>query len=188
MMDDVWMVEIETSRLLLRPWRAADVAPMARINADPEVMRWIGDGRVLDEAATRARLEAAEHGWAEHGFGLFAAELRATGELIGFAGLAVPHFLPEVLPAVEAGWRLGRAAWGRGLATEAATAVLSFGFEDRGLARIISIVQRGNSASERVVAKLGMTPEREVAGPSAGRPLRVYELTADRFRAGVPYE
>lgn len=177
------MTEIETSRLLLRPWRPDDVAPMARINADPEVMRWIGDGRTVDEDATRAGVERMAEGWAAEGFGLFAAELRATGELVGFAGLAVPRFLPEVLPAVEAGWRFARHVWGRGLATEAATAVVRFGFEDRGLERIVSIVQTGNAASERIVAKLGMTVARVTTDPASGRPLRVHHLTADRFRA-----
>ena len=72
-------------------------------------------------------------GGTQHGFGMFALELRATGELIGFTGLAVPQFLPEVMPAVEIGWRLGRAFWRRGLTTEAAAAALRFGLIDRDL-------------------------------------------------------
>jgi RimJ/RimL family protein N-acetyltransferase len=106
---------------------------MSAINADPQVMRWIGDGSIRDERQTKAGIGACEREWDRHGFGLFALELRATGELIGFTGLAVPEFLPEVMPAVEIGWRLGRPFWGQGLATEAARAALRFGLIDRGL-------------------------------------------------------
>lgn len=174
---------IETPRLRLRRWREEDIAPLTRINADPEVMRWIGDGRVRDERQTRAGVAATEDMWEAKGFGLFAVELRATGELIGFTGLSVPDFLPEVLPAVEVGWRLGRPYWGRGFATEAAVAAVRFGFEDRRLERIISIAQVGNDASERVMAKLGMCLKGETVDPGCGRRVRIHELTRDRFRA-----
>ncbi|MFJ9608727.1 GNAT family N-acetyltransferase [Kitasatospora sp. NPDC101176] len=175
------MVTIETPRLLLRRWHELDVAPMAAVNGDPEVMRWIGDGAVRSEDLTRRNISAFEHEWEAEGFGLFAVELRATGELAGFTGFAVPRFLPEVLPAVEIGWRLGRAFWGRGLATEAATAALRFGFAERGLDRVVSIAQIGNTASERVMAKLGLHPERETVTPGTGRAVRVHELTRDEY-------
>ncbi len=99
-------------------------------------------------------------------------ELRATGELIGFTGLAVPEFLPEVMPAVEIGWRLGRPSWGQGLATEAAREALRFGLIDRGLERIISIAQVGNDASERIIGKLGMRLEQETVDPTCDRLVR----------------
>ncbi|MDA1358827.1 GNAT family N-acetyltransferase [Glycomyces luteolus] len=177
------MVVLETPRLILRRWREADVAPMAAINADPEVMRWIRDGGVRDEQQTRDGIRAWESEWESHGFGLFAAELRSTGELAGFTGLAVPYFLPEVLPAVEVGWRLGRSHWGQGLATEAAEAAVRFAFEERGLERIVSIAQVGNDASERIMAKLGMHLFRETVSPTAARPVRVFELSSDRYVA-----
>lgn len=121
------MIMLETPRLLLRRWREEDVAPLAAVNADPEVMRWIGDGSVRDEQQTRSGIEAMEHEWEAQGFGLFAVEIRSTRELAGFTGLSIPDFLPEVLPAVEVGWRLGRAHWGQGLATEAAAAAVRSG-------------------------------------------------------------
>lgn len=173
------MTTLLTPRLLLRRWREADIAPMTTINSDPEVMRWIGDGSVRDqEEQTRSSLALWEHGWETEGFGLFAVEVRATGELAGFTGLSVPHYLPEVLPAVEIGWRLGRPFWGRGLATEAARAALDFGLGERGLERIVSIVQVGNDASERVMNKLGMRVERGTVDPACGRPVRVHAVTA----------
>jgi RimJ/RimL family protein N-acetyltransferase len=176
------VISIGTARLLLRRWREDDVAPMSAINADPEVMRWIGDGSVSDEQQTKARIEAWERQWERHGFGLFALQLRATGELIGFTGLAVPEFLPEVMPAVEIGWRLGRTSWGQGLATEAARAALRFGLIDRGLEQIISIAQVGNDASERIMNKLGMRLERETVHPTCDRPVRVHAITKAQYQ------
>ncbi|WP_089156167.1 GNAT family N-acetyltransferase [Micromonospora sp. NBS 11-29] len=172
---------LRTARTELRPWRTADVPEMAAINADPEVMRWIGDGSVLDHQRTADRVAAYRRHWAEHGFGLYALTLRPTGEFAGFVGLAVPDFLPEILPSVEIGWRLARRHWGRGLATEAARAVRDHAFGPLGLDRLVSVHQIGNVASERVMRKLGMTPERDTVDPANGRPLRVHEL---RRRAG----
>ncbi len=173
------MTTLETPRLVLRRWRAEDHEPMTAINSDPEVMRWIGDGSVHDAERTAALIERVERGWEEAGFGLFAVQVRETGELAGFTGLAVPHFLPEILPAVEIGWRLGRPFWGRGIATEAARAALRFGLRDRGLDRVVSVHQIGNTASERVMVKLGMRRERDTVHPELGVPLRVYEVTRD---------
>lgn len=174
------MVTLETPRLILRRWREEDVAPMAAINADPEVMRWIRDGSVRDEQQTRDGIQAWENEWEARGFGLFAVEIRTTGELAGFTGLSVPAFLPEILPAVEVGWRLGRSHWGQGLATEAAAAAVRFGFEERGLERIVSVAQVGNDASERIMSKLGMQLVRETVNPTGGRRVRVFELSSDQ--------
>uniref|UniRef100_UPI003FA782C3 GNAT family N-acetyltransferase n=1 Tax=Streptomyces sp. B21-088 TaxID=3039411 RepID=UPI003FA782C3 len=175
------MVMLETPRLILRRWRADDVVPMAAVNVDPQVMRWIGDGSVRDEQQTRRGIEAMEREWDSQGFGLFAVEIRSTGELAGFTGLSVPDFMPELLPAVEIGWRLGRAHWGQGLATEAAAAAVRFGFEDCGVGRIVSIAQLGNGASERIMTKLGMHPVRETVDPSCDRRVRVFELSSEQY-------
>jgi RimJ/RimL family protein N-acetyltransferase len=180
------VISISTPRLVLRRWREDDVTPMSAINADPEVMRWIGDGSVRDEQQTRAGIVAWEREWDRRGFGLFALELRTDGELIGFAGLAVPEFLPEVMPAVEIGWRLGRRFWGRGLATEAARAALRFGLIERGLQRIVSIAQVGNDASERIMGKLGMRLDREMVDPTCDRPVRVHAITRAQYLAACP--
>jgi RimJ/RimL family protein N-acetyltransferase len=168
-------VELTTRRLVLRRWREGDVEPFAAINADPEVMRFIGTGATRTVEETRERMAAAERRWDEDGFGLFAVELRATGELIGFAGLMVPTFLPEILPAVELGWRLRRDLWGRGLATEAAREALRFAFDDVGLDRVVSCINIANTASIRVAEKLGMTLERTTIVPDLDVPCHVYE-------------
>ncbi len=184
--DDGPVTRLETERLVLRRWREADVAPLAAINADPEVVRWIGDGSVADEARTAAAVVDWERQWDERGFGLFAVELRDTGELAGFTGLAVPAFLPEIMPAVEIGWRLGRAHWGRGLATEAARAVLHHAFTVQGHDRIVSVHQVGNVASERIMQKLGMRLDRETVHASVGRAVKVYAITRDGYAGGQP--
>jgi RimJ/RimL family protein N-acetyltransferase len=168
-----------TQRTLLRRWQEDDLDAFAEVTSQPEVMRWIGDGNVLDREGTAARLDVFRRHWEEHGFGLFALVLRETGELAGFTGLAVPTFLPEVLPAVEIGWRLGRRHWGQGLATEAARAVVQHARDDLGLERLVSIHQVGNDASARVMIKLGMSLERETIEPSCGRPVRVYAMDLD---------
>jgi RimJ/RimL family protein N-acetyltransferase len=180
------VTRISTARLVLRRWRGDDVAPMSAINADPQVMRWIGDGSVRDEEQTRAAIQTWEGQWDRHGFGLFALELRETGELVGFTGLKAVDFLPEVMPAVEIGWRLGRPFWGRGLATEAARAALRLGLIDLRLERIISIAQVGNDASERIMGKLGMRLDRETVDPTYGRSIRVHVITEPQYLAAYP--
>lgn len=79
MIQNDWMVTLETPRLILRRWREEDVAPMAAVNADPEVMRWIRGGSVRDEQQTRDGVQAWESEWESQGFGLFAVEIRSTG-------------------------------------------------------------------------------------------------------------
>lgn len=178
------MTEIRTPRLLLRRWSEEDdLVPLAEIHADPEVMRWIGDGSVRDLEQTARSIERWEEEWDEEGFGLFAVELLASGELIGFVGLSVPEFLPEVLPAVEIGWRLGRPFWGQGYASEAAQAVLEFALTDRGLDRVVSIANPSNSASLNVMHKLGMSLERETRHPKYGTAVQVYAIDLSEYEA-----
>lgn len=178
------MTELTTDRLLLRQWRDDDLDALAAIDADPEVMRWIGDGSPRDRAQTAAALDRFRAAWEAQGFGLFAAE--EDGDLVGWVGLAVPAFLPEILPAVEIGWRLSRAAWGRGLATEGAEAVLAFAFEDVGLDRVVSVCHVENTASERVMTKLGMHLDRDTVVPSNGVPAHVYAIDRAGYQLRGP--
>ncbi|WP_333777051.1 GNAT family N-acetyltransferase [Streptomyces sp. IBSBF 3136] len=177
------MTEIRTPRLLLRTWHDDDLVPMADINADPRVMRFSDDGSVRDLELTAEDIERWEEEWDEEGFGLFAVELLASGELIGFVGLSVPEFLPEVMPAVALSWRIGSQFWGQGYASEAAHATLEFALQDRGLDRVISITRLGDNASENVLRKLGMAAERETTHPVHGHPLRVHAIDLTEFQA-----
>ena len=102
------------------------------------------------------------------------SERNSDGHLIGFTGLSVPNFLPEIMPAVEIGWRFARSSWGCGYATEAAQAALDFGLTHLRLPDIVSIYQIENEASRRIMEKLGMTFERETVDPVSGRIVGVY--------------
>ncbi len=170
-------VEIETERLLLRPWQKCDLEPYRQMCSDPCVMRWIGDGSTRTTDNCREVIQEFTEEWSANGFGPFALETRDDRHFIGFCGLMTPNFLPEILPAVEIGWRLARPMWGKGLATEAAKAALSFGFDHAGLDRIVSIHQIGNDASARVMTKIGMDFDHETVDPTCNRPLRIYAAT-----------
>ncbi|WP_406278665.1 GNAT family N-acetyltransferase [Embleya sp. NBC_00896] len=177
---------IETGRLLLRRWRDDDLDALAAMNADPEVMRYVGDGNPRTRAQSEAALAQYERDWDARGFGLFAVELRTpepgpVGALAGWAGLAVPEFLPEVMPTVEIGWRLARPCWGHGIATEAAHGVLRFAFEYARVPRLVGICHVDNTASARIMTKLGMTEERRTTVPGHGRPVLVTELARGRY-------
>jgi len=149
------MAELETDRLRLRPWREDDLDVYARICADPEVMRYI-TGVPLTHEQSGAQLARFERGWKKRGFGMWAAEEKANGVLIGRIGLLYHEDWPEGA-ATEVAWLLDRSYWGRGLATEGALASLRYGFEKLGLERIISITLPRNIASWRVMEKAGLT-------------------------------
>jgi RimJ/RimL family protein N-acetyltransferase len=148
----------ETERLLLRGWRDEDLEPFVALCADPRVMRWVGRGRPQDRAQAEASLQAIRDHWVLHGFGLWVAQERATGELAGFVGLAR---LNDRSGGVEIGWRLRRESWGRGLATEGALVARDHAFGELGLTRVVALVHPENAASIRVAEKLGMRFERE---------------------------
>ncbi|MCC3765943.1 GNAT family N-acetyltransferase [Glycomyces sp. TRM65418] len=171
-------VRLTTERLTLRPLVAADAETLDAINADPEIMRYIGDGRPKTTEATRAIAEKVEAVWAERGWGTFAVVENESGTLVGIGVMATPSFLPEILPATEVGWRIKRDRWGRGYAPEAARAVVGFAFDELGLDRVVSCIHVDNTASIRVAEKLGMTLERETIVPGLEVSCRVYELKA----------
>ena len=102
-------------------------------------------------------VERIEAGFEANGFGLWALEVRATGEFVGFTGLAVPEFEAHFTPGVEVGWRLARSAWGNGYATEAARGAVSFGFQEVGLAEAVSFTTPANRRSRAVMERLGMS-------------------------------
>jgi RimJ/RimL family protein N-acetyltransferase len=173
--------ELLTPRLRLRQFRPADEPALADINADPEVTRYLN--RPVGRAASRAFYENAVAHWASHGFGFWAAESRepgAAGSFLGFIGLGYATFLPQLAHRVEIGWRLGRAAWGRGLATEGALAARDHAFGTLGLEELISIIHPDNERSRRVAAKLGMSVAELADNPVIARQVEVWRITAGR--------
>jgi RimJ/RimL family protein N-acetyltransferase len=173
--------KIETTRLVLRRPLRDDVLPLAEINADPEVMKYIGDGRVRTFEQTAEGIMRAIREWDERGYGMLSVDRRDSGEFIGWVALTVPSFLPEVLPAIEIGWRLARRHWGQGFATEATREALGFGFESRGFDAVISIRHVDNEASRRVMEKLGLHFDFQTEVPSHGQPVAVHSISRTEF-------
>lgn len=125
------------------------------MNADPQVMEFFPD--VLTREESDQFIERIEADFDEHGFGLFAAELKSEGKLIGFIGLHIAGFQAHFTPCVEIGWRIARPYWGKGLATEGSQAVIKFAFERLRLESVVSFTVPENVASRRLMEKLGMT-------------------------------
>lgn len=145
---------LETERLRLRQWTAGDRAPFAALNADPDVMAYFP--APLTRAESDWQAERCEHLIAEHGWGFWACELKSNGIFIGFVGLnTISDDLP-IAPGVEIGWRLDKAHWRHGYATEAARGALKFGFETLGLAEIVAFTAVPNIPSRAVMERLGM--------------------------------
>jgi RimJ/RimL family protein N-acetyltransferase len=145
---------LETQRLLLRRWRDADREPFAALNSDPRVMQFFPT--LLSRAESDRLVDRIEAHFEKHGFGLFAAELRAERAFIGFVGLSVPDFEAPFTPCVEIGWRLAAPYWNQGLATEGAKAVLGHAFDSLHLDEIVSFTTLANAPSRRVMEKIGM--------------------------------
>ncbi len=171
---------IETDRLVLRRWRASDRAAFAAMNADPEVMAYFPQR--LTRAESDGMLARLQDHFAAEGFGFGAVERKADRALVGMAGLARARFDAAVCPCVEVGWRLARAHWGQGYATEAARGWLDWGFGALRLDEIVAFVVPGNLRSQAVMARLGMRrdPGRDFEHPSlpVGHRLRSHWLFA----------
>ncbi len=169
---------LTTARLILRPWREADLAPFAALNADARVMAFMGG--LLDRAASDALVARALAHFDTQGFGLWAVEVAGAAPFVGFVGLMRPGFTAAFTPCVEVGWRLAFDHWGRGYATEGAQAALAFGFGPCGLPEIVSFTAAGNRRSRAVMARLGMShdPREDFDHPSlpAGHALRRHVL------------
>jgi RimJ/RimL family protein N-acetyltransferase len=171
---------LTTERLVLRPFTSEDLSALTVLHAE-ESFWWYPLRRGMSEEETKDFLNRVIERYESDGFGLEAAEDRASGTMIGWAGLAVPHFLPEILPAVEVGWRLSGSYRGQGLATEAGSAALAWGFTEGGLDRIVSIYEPENTQSGRVMERLGFTYQRTTTGPARGLTVHVMELTRERW-------
>lgn len=151
------------------------------MNADPEVMRYIGDGRPQDRARAAAALDRMRWHWAEHGFGRWAIERASDGAFLGFCGVGFPPFVPEVATWPEIGWRLQRRYWGNGYATEAAIAARDHFFTAFAYSELISLAHPDNAASHRVMRKIGMRRVDDLITP-ARRVLSVHRLDRDDWK------
>jgi len=160
---------LDTERLSLREFRAADIEALYRLDSDRRVMRYIGDGSVGTRASVAGTVaRAMKYYRLFPGLGVWPAEVRATGAFIGWFCL---KYVPKTVE-VEVGYRLLPEAWGRGYATEGARALVRRGFAELGLYRIIGLTHPDNVASQRVLLKTGL---RDAGwGRYYGRELRVF--------------
>ncbi|MDQ1476894.1 MAG: hypothetical protein QOE62_2123 [Actinomycetota bacterium] len=176
---------VTTERLSLRRFERDDLNELASVFEHREVWQY-PYGRAMTRAETEDFLDGQIDHWNLHGFGCWTAREKTNGTLIGYLGLSVPTFLPEILPAVEVGWRLTPAAWGKGFATEGARAALREAFMTMRLDQVCSLPQSENPRSGRVAARLGMTLIREVTVPADARRDEVvaqhYEIRRDGWR------
>src|SRR3954452_12180080 len=179
--------DVTTERIEMRSFLTDDVDERAPFFAQQEVWQSpYGRGMSRDETESFVASQLAH--WSEHRFGLWVAGERATGRTVGYVGLAVPTFLAEILPAVEVGCRLEPAVWGRGYATEAATAALDEAFTTLGLDDVCSLPQVDNPPSCRVADRLGLRRRREIPLPANERRGEVvavlYEVDGDTWLGG----
>jgi RimJ/RimL family protein N-acetyltransferase len=150
------MTSLETERLRLRQFREDDLDQYAAIVADPETMTYMEGPR--DRARAWMDIAWCLGHWQLRGYGLWAAEEKASGTLIGRIGL----LYPEGWPSLEVGWLVARSHWGRGLATEGGRASLDYAFHTLKADHVISLIRPDNVASIRVAEKLGARPERRI--------------------------
>jgi RimJ/RimL family protein N-acetyltransferase len=173
---------IETERLRLRPLAPADLEAIHGLWTDPGVRRYLWDDEVIPRARAAEVIAASEELFRQHDLGWWALRERGAGELVGFCGL---RFVDET-GDVEIGFGLAPSLWNRGLATEAARACLRYAFTEKNLPRVLGITDAANSASARVLEKLGMTFDRRA--PHHGPDTLFYSLAREDFRpAPSPY-
>jgi RimJ/RimL family protein N-acetyltransferase len=181
--------ERTTERLDLRKFRPNDLDELARVFEKREVWQF-PYGRSFTREETSDFLDAQIREWDDCGFGCWIARERVSDRVIGYVGISVPTFLPEILPAIEVGWRFDPAVWGMGFASEGARAALAEGFETLGLDEICSVPQADNPASSRVCDRIGMRLEREVKIPANSRRGELegllYKMTRARYEGLHP--
>ena len=154
------MILIETKRLILRTWNNNDINDYYLLNQDPKVVEFLLKTSSIEQA--KEFIENMNHQFHTHGYTIFAVEEKKSGKLIGFTGLNAPKWISHFTPCVEIGWRLSSKFWGNGYATEAAKAVLDYGFKECALKEILAWTVPANLRSIRVMEKIGM--ERDIDG------------------------
>ena len=170
------MIIVETERLTLRHLQLTDVNPLMDIFGDAEVMHF-GDG-VQTREWVNAWLRTCRENYRRYGFGLYTVVERSTGDVIGYCGL---YYYDDVNGQVEIeiGYRLKRAAWGHGYATEAARAVRDFAFQTLHIRRLVALIDPDNVSSIRVAEKIGMRYESDVMLEGYDHPDHVYAVIKD---------
>lgn len=162
---------IETQRLILRDWNNNDLPGFIEMNRDEKVMEYFLKPLIPEESTAYYQRICDE--FQQCGYGLYAVEVKESGEFIGYIGLHHPTYDLGWGPCIEIGWRLAANAWGKGYATEGATACLKYAFRQLHLSRVYSFTSLPNKRSERVMQKIGMQKVGEFDHPLVpyGHPL-----------------
>jgi len=168
-------VRLETERLILRPVCTNDLDDLASLYSDPEVVKYLATG-VLTKAEVKQKLDLMVEHWQKHGYGVWALIHKTDGRFIGRCGIG--HF--HELDAVELAYTLAKPYWGCGLACEAARAAILFGFDQLGLPRVVAYARKENIASQRVMAKIGMTYREDTQ--YAGKDAVVYTIENPQYQ------
>ncbi|MDA8896246.1 GNAT family N-acetyltransferase [Bacteroidia bacterium] len=149
-------IQIETPRLLLRPFTLDDIKASYEMNLDQEISKYTGDGGVISYEEMEKRIKDVISGnYKKYGYGRFAVELKGVDAFIGFAGL---KYLPEY-GVTDLGYRFKKKYWGQGIATEAGKASIEYGFNCLNLSELKAYAMRENKASVHVLSKLGFIYE-----------------------------
>lgn len=176
---------LSTDRLILREWRDSDLSSLYKMVSDPDVMEFFPS--ILSEIEAQDFLKAIQEKMNQHGWGMWACELKDTQEVIGFVGLNIPKDDFYFNPCVEIGWRLRKEFWHQGLAQEAAKEALKFGFTALNLEKIVAFTTVTNLPSQTLMQRLNMVknpqnfnhPRLATDHPLAEHVL--YELTRDSW-------
>jgi len=171
--------ELRTERLLLRRPTPADHADLLRMHSDPEVMATLGG--VRSEAETGAYLRQLIAHWDNHAFGYWIAHDPETGAFAGRAGLRLMVVAGQ--PEIELGYGFMSDYWGRGIATEAAAAIVRVGFESVETRDLVCFTETTNDRSQRVMEKAGFRYEKDFVYADISH--RLYRLDVDRWREGM---
>jgi RimJ/RimL family protein N-acetyltransferase len=172
------MADIVTQRLRLRRFLLDDIESLFEITSDPNVVRYIGSGEPPSFAETQYAVNRMVEHWQRHGYGRWVVEDNETGEMLGYGGLRNLDGVPELV------YLLKKNAWGKGIATEIATACLEFGFSSFGFERVLGITKPENAGSRRVLEKVGMQFQHDSV--LYGYDVVVYSCTKEQFATACP--
>lgn len=170
------MIYIETDRLILRDWKEEDLPVFIKMNSSRKVMEFFPN--ILSEEESIDLYHRIKNEFEESGYGLYAVEVKENNRFIGFIGFHKAVFISDFTPCTEIAWRLHDSAWGKGYATEGATACLDFGFEKLQFNDIYSFTASVNYRSEAVMKKIGMQKIKKFNHPNvlSDHPLCLHTL------------